>query len=300
MTMAKDTVGVLGLGHMGSRIAAKLLDAGCEVTVWDRSLEARRMLEERGASTADTPRELAERVDVVLASLADDDAVRAVALGDSGALTGIRPGSVYVECSTVSPEMIQELGVAGRQRDASVVDACISGSTSAVEAGAVVVLAGGDAQAVDRVRPVLDPWSKTVLHMGANGTGVATKLAVNLILGVEMQAIAEAIVLGEAQGVERGTLIDALGKTAVIADAHRAKLENAKKGEYPAAFPARLMRKDFQLILEQARDRGIELPAAQAAARAAEEDAPRERGDEDFSAIVRVMEEAAGFTSARA
>jgi 3-hydroxyisobutyrate dehydrogenase len=297
--MARDEIGVLGLGNMGSRIAAKLLAEGFDVTVWDRQLDARGPLEERGARTAETPRELAERVDIVLASLTDDDAVREVGLGGTGALAGLHPGSLYIECSTVSPETIQELVEAARRRDASVVDASISGSTQQVEDGVVLVLAGGDADAVERARSVLEPWSKAVLHMGPSGSGAATKLAVNVILGVGMQAIAEAIVIGEAQGVQREKLIDALGQTAVIADAHRAKLENAKKDQYPVAFAAQLMRKDFQLVLDRARERGVELPATEAAARAAHGEGSRVRGDEDFSVIVRGMEEAAGLTPAR-
>jgi 3-hydroxyisobutyrate dehydrogenase len=293
------TIGVLGLGYMGSRMASKLLDAGHTVTVWNRQDGASHELEQRGATVAQTPEELAGRVELVLASLAHDEAVLEVALGEAGAMRGIRAGSVYVECSTVSPETIARLAEAAGKRGAKLVDASVSGSTPTVEQGTAIVLAGGDADAVDLARPALEPWSKAVIHMGGTGAGTATKLAVNVILGVGMQAIAEAIVLGEAQGIRRETLIDALGQTAVIADAYRAKLENAKRQEYPVAFAARLMRKDFGLALDRARAHGIELPATSAAAKAADEEARRERGDTDFSAVIRGMEEMAGLAPAR-
>jgi 3-hydroxyisobutyrate dehydrogenase-like beta-hydroxyacid dehydrogenase len=293
--MARDTVGVLGLGYMGSRIAAKLLGAGYDVTVWDRKQESRGRLLAQGAAESDSPRELARAVDVLLVSLTDDDVVRQVALGEGGAISGLRAGSVYLECSTVSPETIEELAAAVHERGATVVDASISGSTPSLEQSTAVVLVGGDDEAVARVQPLLEPWSRAALHMGGTGAGSAMKLAVNVILGVGMQAIAEAVVLGEAQGLERERVIDALGHTAVISDAHRGKLANARNDDYPVTFAARLMRKDFHLAIERARERGIELPATEAAARAADSDETREHGDEDFSVVVRGMEQAAGL-----
>jgi 3-hydroxyisobutyrate dehydrogenase len=295
--MARDTVGVLGLGYMGSRIAAKLLDAGHDVTVWDRKPASRAELVAHGAAEADTPHELAQAANVLLVSLTDDDVVREVVLGDGGAISGLRPGSVYLECSTVSPETIEELAAAALKQGATVVDASISGSTPSLEQSTAVVLVGGDDDAVTRVHPLLEPWSKTVLHMGGTGAGSAMKLAVNVILGVGMQAIAEAIVLAEGQGLDRQRVIEALGHTAVISDAHRGKLANAKNDDYPVTFAARLMRKDFHLALERARERGIELPATDAAARAADSDQSREQGDQDFSVVVRGMEQAAGLAA---
>lgn len=295
--MTRDTVGVLGLGYMGARIAAKLVESGYDVTVWDRKPESRARLVAQGAAEANTPRELAHAVDVLLVSLTDDDIVREVALGEDGAIAGLREGSVYLECSTVSPETIAELAAAALKQGATVVDASISGSTPSLEQSTAVVLVGGGDDAVARVHPLLEPWSRAVLHMGGTGAGSAMKLAVNVILGVGMQAIAEAIVVGEAQGLERERVIDALGHTAVISDAHRGKLANAKNDDYPVTFAARLMRKDFHLALERARERGIELPATEAAARAADADESREHGDEDFSVVIRAMEQAAGLAS---
>lgn len=136
--MARDTVGVLGLGYMGARIAAKLLEAGYDVTVWDRKPESRAHLVAQGAAEIGSPHELAQAVDILLVSLTDDDVVREVALGEGGAISGLRAGSVYLECSTVSPATIEDLAAAALKQGATVVDASISGSTPSpvVEDGA--------------------------------------------------------------------------------------------------------------------------------------------------------------------
>jgi 3-hydroxyisobutyrate dehydrogenase len=283
-------VGVAGLGHMGSRIAEKLVEAGHEVVVWDRNEDVARTFGGKGARPAASPAELGSQVEVVMASLADDEAVRSVVL-DQGLVASMTAGGALIDLSTVSPETSRELAERAREQGVEFLDVAVSGSIPQVEAGEVVLLVGGDEGTLERCRPLLEPIAKAILHMGANGSGTSTKLAVNLLLGVGMQALAEAIALGEAQGLERKRLLDALGQTAVVAPAHKPKLDNARTNEYPVAFARRLMHKDFDLLLEEARRRDLELPAAAAAARicAAEHAAASE--DEDFSAVIRQMEE---------
>jgi 3-hydroxyisobutyrate dehydrogenase-like beta-hydroxyacid dehydrogenase len=286
-------VGVIGLGHMGSRVAATLLDAGDDVVVWDRRREAARELESRGARLAETPQELVARVDLALSALADDEAVREVVL-DGGLLTALRDGAVFADLSTTSVELAVELGAAGREAGVDVLDVELSGSTPQVEQGSLALLVGGDADVLERVRPTLEPLAQTILHMGGHGAGSKTKLAVNTLLGVGMQALAEAIALGESLGLDRAALLDGLGQLAVVAPAHRPKLENAKRDAYPVAFALRLMDKDFGLILDHAEEHGLDLPATVASARVCAAELSAAREDVDFSAVIRQMERQIG------
>jgi 3-hydroxyisobutyrate dehydrogenase len=286
------SIGVIGLGHMGSRIAAKLLDAGYEVHVWDRNAEAAEALVAFGALQAETPTELATRIDAGFSVLATDEAVRAVVI-DSGLLASLPDGAVFADLSTTSIDLALALADAGRDAGVDVLDVEMSGSTAQVDAGELVMFVGGDADVLERVRPLLAPIARTVIHLGSHGAGAKMKLAVNLLLGVEMEAIAEAIAFGEAVGLDRSRLLDGLEQVSVISPAHRAKLDNARRDEYPVAFALRLMHKDFGLILRTAREAGIELPATMASAEvsAAADEAAVE--DEDFSFVIRQLQTAA-------
>jgi hypothetical protein len=273
---------------MGSRIAAKLADAGHEVHTWDRRGDAAPELDGR-VRRASTPAELAARVEVAFSVLVDDDAVREVVL-ESGLLASLPDRAVFADLSTTSPELVGELARAGAESGVDVLDVEMSGSTPQVESGELVLLVGGEEAVLNRARPVLEALAKTILLIGPHGAGASMKLAVNIALGVEMQAIAEAIAFGEAAGIERGTLLDAFDQLAVVAPAHKPKLENARQDEYPVAFALRLMRKDFELALDRAKEVGIDLPATRASAQACAAAAEAARDDEDFSVVIRLME----------
>jgi 3-hydroxyisobutyrate dehydrogenase len=286
---AEDAVAVAGLGHMGSRLARRLLDAGFTVTVWDRDRAVAQQLVERAAHLVATPGELGQHADIVMTSLADDAALREVVL-ERGLLAGMQEGSVLVDLSTVSPATSREIAARAAERGVSMLDAAVSGSTAQVEAGELVVLVGGDEAVLERCRALLEPLAKAIVHMGGNGAGSTTKLAVNTILGVGMESLAEAIVLAEGAGLGRERLLDALSQTAVVAPALRPKLENLGRDEYPVAFALHLMRKDLQLVLAEAREAGLELPAAEAAARVFDAEAEAARGEEDFSGVIHELE----------
>jgi 3-hydroxyisobutyrate dehydrogenase len=153
-----------------------------------------------------------------------------------------------------------------------------------------VLFAGGDAAVLGRAHPLLEPIARAILHVGGHGDAARTKLVVNLMLGVGMEALAEALAFGEGAGLDRERLLDALEQTAVVAPAHRPKLANARTGEYEAAFTLALMHKDFGLVLAAAADAGIELPATAASAEACAAALETEGGDEDFSVVIRWLE----------
>jgi 3-hydroxyisobutyrate dehydrogenase-like beta-hydroxyacid dehydrogenase len=284
-------VGVIGLGGMGRRVAARLLAAGHEVHVWTREPGPAQDLEAQGARAEETPAQLAAEVDALLTVLTDDEAVREVVL-DSGLLAALHDEALYADLSTTSIELALELAATGREAGVDVLDVAMSGSTPQAEAGELVLLVGGDPDVLDRFRPLLDPLAKTIIYMGVEGAGTKMKITVNTLLGDGMQALAEAIALGEAVGLERERLLDGLAQTAVVAPAHRSKLENAKHDEYPPTFPLALMHKDFGLVLDAARNAGLDLPATAASARACETELEQTGDDDvDFSVVIRLMEE---------
>jgi len=286
-------LGFIGLGAMGSRIADRLQRAGHSVTVYDRNAKRVEALAAKGAA-ARTPAEVAARSEIVLSCVADDAAVEAVLLGPHGALEQVRPGTLVVDLSTVSPVTSRLVAEAARAKGAAFVDAAMSGSTLQAEEGVLVVFAGGEPGAVERARPILNAISKTVFHMGQAGAGTTMKLVVNALLGAGLQVLAEALALGEKAGMDRKRLAEVLGETAVISPAQRGKLANAVANEFPSTFPIRLMYKDFNLILAHAAALAVPMPTAAVAAQlCAAQDA---RGpDEDFSATIRLMRQLAGM-----
>ena len=283
-------LGFIGLGYMGARIAKRLLEAGHAVVVFNRNRAKTQALASQGAEVADSPGELAARADVILSCLADEQAVRSVYLSAGGVLDYAIPGSVILEMSTITPEVSVRLYQAGRERRIQVLDVAISGSTPAAEAGTLTLFAGGDRDTFERNAPLFPAIARQWFYMGPSGSGVAMKLVVNTLLGVGLQAIAEALALGGGLGLERRLLFDTLAKTAVIAPAHVGKLATAERNDYRPQFPMRLMHKDFLLITSRAARLGVAMPATLEAAKinAAEMSAHRE--EDDFSAVIQALE----------
>jgi 3-hydroxyisobutyrate dehydrogenase-like beta-hydroxyacid dehydrogenase len=282
-------LGFIGLGHLGSRIAHRLLAAGFPMVVYNRNGNKAKELSALGAEVARAPGELAGGVDVVLSCLADGAAVEAIYLGPGGVLRNARPGTRIIELSTVAPETSRKLYQAASELGISVLDVAVSGSTLAAEAGTLTLLAGGDRQAFDAAQAIFAAIAKQYFYMGPSGSGVAMKLVVNTLLGVGMQVVAEAVALGTKLGLPRDLLLDTLSKTAVVSPVQAAKLATAKRHDYTPQFPIRLMRKDFGLVLAAAAQASLAMPATQSAAIVNAAEAASD-GEEDFSAVIRGME----------
>ncbi len=289
-------LGFIGLGNMGSRIARRLLDHGFQVSVYDRNLTKVEDIAARGAMVAKSVLESASAADVLLSCLTNDKAVRSVYHGPEGVLARARPETVILEMSTISPESSRELHRLGASRNIEVLDVAISGSTFAAEQGMLTLLVGGDRELFGAMEPIFQAIAKQYFLLGGSGSGTAMKLVVNTLLGVGMQAIAEAVVLGERIGLARDRLLEVLSKTAVIAPAHVGKLARAALNDYSSQFPLRLMNKDFQLILEAAAQERVSMPATEAAFYVNSDELAR-TDEEDFSAVLRRMEEAAGIAT---
>lgn len=288
-------VGFLGLGMMGSRMARRLLSAGLRLIVYNRSADKTRTLVEAGAARASTPRAAAEASDVVLYSLADDAAVREIVLGADGVLAGARRGSIIVDLSTVLPETSRAVSAAALSNGVAAIDAPVSGSTPQAEQGALIIFVGGEQQAYQSTAGVLSVLGRHI-HMGSSGTGTTMKLVTNTLLGLGVEALAEAVALGRKAGLETPRLLDALQLTSVVSPAQKAKFDNISAGSYPAAFALRMMSKDYGLILRLAESLSVAMPAT-AAARQIDliENARHRDGDEDFSAVIRTVQGLSGL-----
>jgi 3-hydroxyisobutyrate dehydrogenase-like beta-hydroxyacid dehydrogenase len=273
-------------------MASRLLHTGYRVTVYNRTRHRAEDLERLGASIAESPRRLAESADIVLSSVTDDAALEQVMFGGEGALVGAQSGSVFIDLSSVHPRASVRLSEAGLARGVDVLDAPVSGSLPQAEQGQLVVFVGGEQLVYERCQALFGVLGKSAVYMGPRGSGAMTKLCVNALLGMGMQALAEAIALGERAGLPRGRLLEAFAETSVLSPSQRSKFDNIQRDEYPATFPQRLMFKDFSLILQRALELAVAMPATAAAAQVAATEHAHETAahvDDDLSAVVRTM-----------
>jgi len=263
-TLSKQTarIGLIGLGLMGSRLTQRLHVSGWNIQAWNRSPEPSKALAQQGITIAESIAALLASSDVVLSSLANDAAVESVYLGPGGVLSAAKPGTVLLEMSTISPQLSLRLHQRASDQGLKLLDLAISGSTPAVEAGAVTLLAGGDRDTFELCTPIYESIARQWFLIGGPSSGVQMKLVVNLLLGVDMQAIAEAVSLGEHLRIDTGVLLDVLSKTAVVPPAFVGKFKKIKANDYSPEFPLRLMSKDMDLVMQTAVALGARLPAA--------------------------------------
>jgi 3-hydroxyisobutyrate dehydrogenase-like beta-hydroxyacid dehydrogenase len=284
----RPPIGFVGLGHMGGNMAARLLAAGYEVFGSARREPAARRLVEQGLRWRDTPRAVAEAAAVVFSSLPDDAIVETVAAGEDGLLAGLRPGSIWADMSTVSPGTSRALAARVRSRDATMLDAPVSGSVPQVQAGTLAILVGGDATAYDRVAPILRELG-TPTHVGDNGQGLVLKLAINASLAVQMLAFSEGVLLAERAGIDRKLAVDTMAGSAIGSPMLKARAPLLLDPPNDAWFSMRLMRKDLGLALATGSDEGVGLQSAAVA-----EDVLRRAnelgyGERDISALAEAV-----------
>ena len=281
---------------MGRPIARRLLEAGFKLTAYDRDHSKAEELTRYGGTAAQSVAELSAGCNVVLSCLPSDEAVLDVYKGPDGVFANAHRGSLVIDLSTVYPSTSQELSRLGAEHGVEVLDVTISGSTPAAENGLLTLFGGGKRECFDNAEPIFRVISHKYFYVGPSGSGATMKLVVNTLLGIGMQAIAEAVALGEKAGLDRKRLLDVLSQTAVVAPAHVGKLQRAMTSDYSPQFPIRLMNKDFGLILELAAAVGARMPAAGAAfeinARQSDEGT-----EQDFSAVILQMEKRAHLVS---
>jgi len=272
---------------MGTPMGKNLLKAGFPLTVWNRSSAKADDLIREGATLAATPREAAARADVLITIVSDPAAVEAVLWGEEGALEGLRPGSVLVDSSTISPALARRVTAACAERGVDFLDAPVTGGTWGAEKGELVFMVGGKAEVLERVKPVLAAMGKRFFHLGSNGAGQTVKLAMNLILALEVDALAEALALVTASGVPGERLVEVLQSSMARAAVLDVKAPLILKREFPPSFPLRLMHKDLKIALELAREQDVALPAGAAAYETYGAVKNASSDDPDYAAVAR-------------
>jgi len=296
LTQENDRLGFVGIGYMGRPIARRLLESGFKLTAYDLDYSKAEELIRYGGNAAQSVSELSSSCNVVLSCLPSDEAVLDIYRGPEGVFANAHRGSRVIDLSTVYPETSQELSRLGSEHGVEVLDVTISGSTPAAEKGLLTLFGGGNKECFDGAESIFRVIAQKYFYLGPSGSGATMKLVGEHFTGNRMQAIAEAVALGEKAGLDRNRLLDVLSQTAVVAPAHVGKLQRAMKSDYSPQFPIRLMNKDFGLILNLAAAVGARMPAAGAAfeinARQSDEGA-----EQDFSAVILQMEKQAHLGS---
>jgi 3-hydroxyisobutyrate dehydrogenase len=293
--MALRRIGFLGLGAMGAPMAARLAEAGFEVTAFNRSADRAAPLAAQGIRIADTPAGAAAEADVLLMSLATEEAVRQVLSGPSGALAAARPGTLVADTSTVSPESARAMAASVAAAGHRALDACIVGNVRHARDGELRFMIGGAETDVVELRPVLDVLGKEVVHVGEHGMGAIAKVTMNLLMGVQLQALAEAVVFGEQAGLPGEQLITMIAASGFSSPVMRFKAGVMSRRAFGQAdFKLRLMRKDLLLALAAAQQMGIPMPATTASYEVLTMAVNAGLGDQDCAAVLAAMEQIAG------
>jgi 3-hydroxyisobutyrate dehydrogenase-like beta-hydroxyacid dehydrogenase len=276
------TVGLIGLGNMGTAFAERLLDGGYDLLVYNRTASKADPLAARGAAVADTAAELAERVDVVLTSLPNDEALESVAEEAVGAM---QTGSVLVDLSTVSPAASARVATLAEEASVDYLRAPVSGNPTVVRAGNLSFIVSGPRETLERVEPVIKTIGPTVHHVGDGEQARIVKLALNLMIAGLAQLMSEALVLAEASDVSRKDLLETMASSAVGAPFVQYKTEPLLRDDFSATFTTALMEKDIDLILDAAKQAGVELPVAEEMKGLLRATAEAGYADDDFMAL---------------
>jgi 3-hydroxyisobutyrate dehydrogenase len=299
-SLSKAKIGLIGLGLMGRPMGMNLLKAGHTLTVWNRTASRADELVGEGAVLARTPREAAAGADVLITMVSDPPALEEVLWGatsgsatetritkENAALPALRPGSFYIDSSTVSPDLARKIAAACSEKSVRFLDAPVTGGDWGAKKGELVFMIGGDEETLKAVEPILGVMGKRWFLLGPNGAGQTIKLAMNSILALQVQALAEALALVEAAGLKGEKLIEVLQSSMARSGVLDVKAPNLLKSEYPPSFPLRLMHKDISLALDLASQLGVTLPAASAARETYGTVKAAAKQDLDYSAVMK-------------
>jgi 3-hydroxyisobutyrate dehydrogenase len=278
--MNNTKLGWIGLGNMGAPMSRRHLNAGYPVTVYNRSKEKESALKAAGATIAATPAELIRNTDIVFLMVSDDQAIRDCFTGDNGLLAAKTSGKLIINMSTISPGISHEFAAACKQQGNEYLDAPVSGSVKQAEEGQLVIMVGGSAAAYEKATPVLQSLGKLTLHLGDTGAGNTAKLAINLLLGLHTQALAEATLFAETHGVRIEDFMNIVNNGAMANAYAKIKGDLVINNNYKAAFALKWIVKDLGL----ARSEGWQTPLAEQAFQSFRE-AQAQFGEEDLIAI---------------
>jgi 3-hydroxyisobutyrate dehydrogenase-like beta-hydroxyacid dehydrogenase len=264
----KPSIGFIGLGLMGKPMSLNLLKAGYAVTVWNRTASRAHEVVAAGGTLAKTPREVAASCDFLITIVSDPPALEEVLWdknGDGGALGALKAGATYMDSSTVSPALARKISAACAKQNVRFLDAPVTGGDWGAKKGELLFMIGGDAETIKDAEPILSVLGKKWFHLGPNGAGQTIKLAMNAILALQVEALAEAIALVKAAGLQPEKLVEVMQSSMARSGVLDVKSQNLLKGDYTPSFPLRLMLKDIDLALDLAKQLGVTLPATAAA-----------------------------------
>ena len=284
-------IGFIGLGLMGRPMALNLLKAGHHLTVWNRTPSRAQESVAAGAVLAKSPRDVAAGSEVLLTIVSDPPALEAVLWGDAeqkdGALEGLKSGSIYIDSSTVSPSLAKKISAACQQRGVRFLDAPVTGGDWGAREGNLVFMIGGDAATLKEAEPIFGIMGKKWFHLGPNGAGQTVKLAMNAILALQVDAMAEALALVTRAGLNGAQLVEVMQASMARSGVLDVKSPLMLKGDYKPSFPLRLMHKDLGLALDLANQLGVALPATAAAREVYNAVKGEAKEDLDYSAVMR-------------
>ena len=285
----KDNVGFIGLGIMGSRMAANLLNAGIKLSVYNRTRSKADELVQRGAVWCNSPADAAKGSSILFTMLATPEAVDSAAFGDRGFIGALAPGSIWVDCSTVQPAMSRKNSSIAKSREIHFIDAPVLGTKKPAQEGKLVFFVGGDQADVQAVSPLLEKMGSAIKHVGGNGMGTALKMVVNLLLAQNMVMFSEAVALGQALGFTRQMLFDTLLNGPMAAPYLTVKRPKIEEGKFEADFPLKWMHKDLHLATLTAYENNVALPLANCAKEIFAKAKRAGMGELDFSAIYKLI-----------
>lgn len=291
----KITVGMVGTGKMGTPMALNLLKAGFPVVVHNRSHGPVEKLVSAGATDGGSYKGVADAADVILTSLTNQQSVRDVYLGDDGLVANAREGQIYIDTSTNPPELVREVADALKARGASYLDAPVSGGVAGAEAGTLTMMIGGDQETFDRARPVLEVIGGKLHLLGDVGAGTVVKLVNQLLVGINMAAVAEGLVLGVKAGADPRKMLEVLSTSFGGSKMLDRGVPLIVDRNFAGGTPVDLIRKDLGIIHEVARSLGVPLATGEEANRVFDQASEAGFGPNDMTAIVRPLEEAAGI-----
>jgi 3-hydroxyisobutyrate dehydrogenase len=290
-----ERVGFLGLGIMGSRMAANVARAGFELSVWTHTPgKAERWAVEHGASALATPAEVAEHSDTVVSMVVDGAQVSSLLLGEGGVIEGAHPGLLCVDMSTIGPRDTLRIATALRERDVAMLDAPVTGSSPRAEAGTLTIMAGGDPACYERARPLLEAMGSLVVHVGGLGQGQMLKLINNSLGAANAAALTEALLLADATGVDLDAFVAVTSAGSGASAQLQMKSGAMREHDYTTLFKTAHLLKDVRLCLQEAESAGVPFPAAGHARDVLAATVARGHGEQDYAAMIEAAEGFAG------
>ena len=285
--LGPQRIGLIGLGLMGRPMGMNLIKAGYPLAVWNRTASRADELVAAGAKLTKSPQEVAASADFLLTIVSDPPALEQVLWGPQGALPALPRGSIYVDSSTISPALARKIAAACAERGVRFLDAPVTGGDWGAKKGELLFMIGGDAETLKDAEPVLRVMGKKLFHLGPHGAGQTIKLAMNLILALQVDALAEALALVTGAGLGGEKLVEVLQSSMARSGVLDVKAPNLLKGEYVPSFPLRLMHKDLGLALDLANQLGVALPATAAAREIYSAVKGAAKQDLDYSAVMK-------------